>query len=113
MSAAEDQWPRWLAEDQAAACREGWDIFECGDVNHEPYELEKIDTPDDEDWVVLDDDMDAWRIVTEGAANGSPLHQRAIAFLACWSPGELVHIASNLGGQPDRCTCAWCRSPVS
>jgi hypothetical protein len=100
----------WPAEDDAAAAREGWGIFQCSDSNHEDFELQCIDTPDD-GADALDGDDEAWRLVADRAAEGSPLHQRAIGFLALHAPGELAHHAAHRSGRLDLCICVGCTAP--
>lgn len=102
----------WDFEDQLAAGKEGWDLFSCGDSDHEPFELERVDFPDEADLPFdepkFDDDTDAWEHVIEQATAGSPLHNKALAFLMQESPGELVHIAMFRAGLSDACPCASC-----
>lgn len=77
----------WTRVDSAAAMAEGWDIFSCDDSAHGPYQLQKLDEGDQ-----FPDDGDAWRHVVKLAASESPLHIRALAFLADKNPTELARI---------------------
>jgi len=104
MAGRED--PRWPFADQEAAGKEGWDIFWCGDGDsHEPYEIQAIDCPA-EDELQLDDDCEAAFHVIDRAAEGSPLHMKAIAFLVVEAPRELAHWAAVRSGGV--CPCRGC-----
>lgn len=74
----------WTNRDSDAACAEGWDIFEAGDG----MQLQR-----DDDGAVFADDFDAWVHVWEQAQQDSPLHVRALAYLAEASPEEYESIA--------------------
>jgi len=97
--------PRWNYCDQASAWHEGWDIFRCDDLRHEPYEIECIDFPEVGE-VKLADDTEAAFHVIDRAAEGSVLHQRAIAFLLAEAPNELAHWAAVRSGGV--CPCRGC-----
>lgn len=73
--------------DFAVRQAEGWDLFECCDSNHPPYELEM-----DDEAAKWDDDADVWRYVVEQAAHGRQPHVNALAFLALNSIEELIGI---------------------
>jgi hypothetical protein len=73
--------------DFAVRQAEGWDLFECDGIEHAPYELEKVDEA-----AKFDGDIDVWRHVLGQACAGRPTHLRALAFLALYSPEELVGI---------------------
>lgn len=81
------------ANDSAVRNREGWDLFECSDSEHAPYELERVDFAED-DCDQLEGDEDAVRLVVSRAAGGSAVHVRALAFLALCSPEDLFGIAN-------------------
>lgn len=100
--------PGWPAADQDAAIREGWDLFECSDLEHEPFELERIDFPEDGTEAPFAGDVEAWEHVVTRAVAGSDLHNRALLFLAYVSPGEIVHIAMWRAGLGDDCPCVPC-----
>jgi len=93
----------WDIADQNAALAEGWDIFLCSDVEREPFELQRLDYPEEHgaEAEAFDDDVDAWRHVHRLACEGSPLHNRALAFLAEHSPVEFIHIATWLHDNPE------------
>lgn len=99
--------PGWPAADQDAAISEGWDLFQC-DLDHEPFELERIDFPEDGSDATFDDDTEAWDHVVTRAVEGSDLHNRALLFLAYASPGEIVHIAMWRAGLGETCPCVPC-----
>lgn len=112
-----DYEPTWPRADQEAAGREGWDIFECGDSEHEPFELERLVDPASVPELGLDqpafeDDPDAWEhVVTMATAgDGTDLHNRALLFLAYEAPGELLHVAYWRAGVGGACPCRSCRS---
>lgn len=102
--------PDWPAADQDAAISEGWDVFECRDTEHEPFELERIDFPEDGSEAPFAGDPEAWEHVVTRAVAGSDLHNRALLFLAYASPGEIVHIAFWRAGIGDQCPCVGCTS---
>lgn len=65
--------PKWTAEDSAAACLEHWDIFELdGDPNRP--EIQVLD----ENPGPYSSDDDVIALVERRAAEGSPLHQKAL-----------------------------------
>lgn len=107
----------WNYDDQHAALAEGWDIFECRDNEHEPFELCRLDVPSDHevgyDEPKFEDDINAWQHVIERATAGSALHNKALGFLMQESPGELVHIAMYGAGLSDSCPCLSCNRPPS
>jgi hypothetical protein len=84
----------WARDDQLTAQAEGWDVFMCDDVAHPPFELQRIDFPDDGGEAKFPDDMAAWAHVVKRAAEGSPLHSRALAFLEAASPVEHHHVVN-------------------
>lgn len=103
-----DPIPGWVAADQDAAISEGWDVFECNDSEHEPFELERIDFPEDGSEAPFAGDPEAWEHVVTLAVAGSDLHNRALLFLAYASPGEIVHIAMWCAGLGETCPCVPC-----
>lgn len=86
--------PTWPASESVLACREGWDVFQCDDVNHSPYELQALCEPwIDENGVewptpFSEDDPAAWIHIWTQATSGSHLHQKALAFLKHHAPDE-------------------------
>jgi hypothetical protein len=88
----------WTTADSAAALAEGWDLFyTSGD---EPYELQRYDE-------TFPDDPSAWKHVIERAAEGSELHQRALAVLAEHSPLEYKVVTTWKAISPDRLDIVW------
>jgi hypothetical protein len=93
--AAEPEWTpeSWTAEDQAAAEREGWDIFECDGSGGGPWQIQSFDDVDDELAPVIianvgrlwEDDDQAWMFVW---AVRSELHAKALAFIHAMNPQE-------------------------
>lgn len=102
------EWPR---ENQAAALAEGWDIF-CSDGSEDgPWQIQRLDDP--EAWTMEDvetpnpnpfeGDADAWVHVRDKAAEESPLHVAALAFIQRHNPDEYDRImAWRRGGPNDR-----------
>lgn len=85
-----------LKVDWPVRSREGWDLFECSDRYHAPIEIERIDTPDEEDSHHFESDEDAWIHVIGRAQTGSGVHVRALAILAMDSCEELIGIFNAL-----------------
>lgn len=88
----------WTAADSGAAYKEGWDIFECSAYGHDAWEVQR-----DDDAAILEDDADAWKLIVDGAAAGSPLHVKALAFLKQHAPGEHALITSSDPTHHPRC----------
>lgn len=94
----------WSYADQAAAGAEGWDLFDTGSDGqhgyHDPFELQRIDFPVDGDGNEIDSPFTdpakgeggAWEHVLHRALGGSPLHAKALAFIATHSPREILRI---------------------
>jgi hypothetical protein len=89
--------PSWSAEDSTAAIAEGWEIFQVAGreeeteqeiVNGRPYGERPWELQADDEAGIFADDAEAWKHVTTKAAEGSALHQRALAFLQAHSPNE-------------------------
>lgn len=106
----------WTRDDQDAALLEGWDIFQCGDTEHEPFELCRLDFPGDAGMpfadALFEDDINAWDHVIERATAGSALHNKALAFLMQDAPGEFIHIAMFRSGRGESCPCLSCNRPT-
>lgn len=81
----------WTDEDRHLAYREGWDIWECADDDHDQFEIQCIDEPD-EGCETLADDEAAWRLVVEGAMSGNELHLRALRYVEAYAPEHLIEI---------------------
>jgi hypothetical protein len=82
----------WTPDDSQAAMAEGWDVFAVMDVE-EPWQIQRLDDPAEDDRVdfdepKFDDDVEVWRHLVEQAAAGSPLHQKALDFMAEHNPAE-------------------------
>ncbi|WP_157681612.1 hypothetical protein [Mycobacterium sp. JS623] len=86
----------WSDEDSAAASREGWDLFECSGSDHGDMQLQRFDCPDEVENAPIpypfDSDADVWRHVKTRAADGSPLHRKALDLLSVRNPAELGRI---------------------
>ena len=97
-----DVGPVWLAEDSAAASREGWDLFACSGSDHGDLQLQRFDCPAEvecaPDPYPFDTDVDVWRHVRMRAASGSALHTKALAILDSVNPGELQRIVLDVDG---------------
>jgi hypothetical protein len=100
----------WSFADQAAAGAEGWDILStgcCGERGyHDAFELQRLDHPDgDLDESPFNDttktEGGAWEHVLHRAFGGSPLHAKALAFLADRSPREIRRILGILDDAKD------------
>lgn len=95
----------WTREDAMAATDEGWDIFECSGSENGPWQIQSFDCP--EEWpgwdegkpYPFDGDADAWVYVWTRARGGSPLHQRALTFLAEHNPTEIQTITRWMVGK--------------
>ena len=80
----------WGPLEQLAAYEEGWDLFECHDVSHAPFEAQ-ADADFEE---VTGGDHNVARLIAARALDGSPLHIRAMAFLFHHSPEEWRRIVA-------------------
>jgi hypothetical protein len=81
---------QWLALISEGAYREGWDIFECHDYGHAPYEIQA----DGDCEEITGGDAGAARLVAARALAGSPLHVLAVKFLRRFSPGEYRRVVA-------------------
>ena len=92
--------PEWTGEDDAAASREGWCLSETTDERY-PYELQRIDSPEDEDGEMGEplfaSDQKAWEHVVARSRAGDDRAKRALRFLAAESPAEFERIATHTG----------------
>lgn len=78
----------WTPIDSYVASMEGWDIFETH-LTDEPWQLQKLDCPDDlPDANEFDDDGQAWEVVWARAWAGSPFHRKTLQFIHDNSPHE-------------------------
>lgn len=98
--------PGWSYADQATAATEGWDVFDTGHGAgarhgyHDRFELQRIDFPFDENGGEIDcrftdptkGEGGACEHVLYRAFGGSPLHCKALAFIAKHSPREILRI---------------------
>ena len=86
----------WLAEDHAAASREGWDLFECSGSDDGDVQVQRFDCPAEvecaPDPYPFTTDADVWLHVRARAASGSALHLKALAILGVRNPDELQRI---------------------
>lgn len=99
----------WTEAEFRLANGEGWDLFECHGSDNGPWQLQKIDDPDEYEagnpgvrvtarW---HSDDDVWRYVWERAQAGDEPHGKALAILAEVNPRERRAIE------------AWCAGPMS
>lgn len=58
--------------------REGWDIFAVDADNHAPYEIQRIDAPEDGSNPRFETDQDAIAFVVAQALGGSQMHLDAL-----------------------------------
>lgn len=79
----------WTQALDEQSTRQGW-IISCtgGADGHPPYELERIDFPEDGSDAVFLGDRQAHEFVRERALAGDSLAVSALAFLATHSPEE-------------------------
>lgn len=82
----------WTADDDAAALNEGWGIFHCDGSRNGPWQIQKIDDPDDLAEVIVatvgrlwDEDDQAWMHVWTVE---SELHRKALAYVREMNPLE-------------------------
>ena len=87
----------WTRVHSAQAILEGWDICECWGSEDGPWQIQRIDFPEDGEGHLKGGDSDAWELVWYGAMAGSPLHHRALNFIARNNPAELQVIARYIG----------------
>lgn len=81
----------WTDADSQAASLEGWDIWDSEGSQNGPWQIQKFDDTEEaaeQGFGILAEDTDSWVLVRTQAAAGSPLHQRALAFLAEHNPTE-------------------------
>jgi hypothetical protein len=76
----------WTPEDQLAAQRQGWDIFDCEGSADGRWQLQAIAAPSDHPHLDYDEpkfpgDKEAAAFVREQALKGDPLAKKAIEFL--------------------------------
>lgn len=78
--------PAWSDAHCDAAIKEGWDIFDCGDSDGGPWQLQHLDDASAiPGSAQLHSDQQAWLIVARGYA---PHHVAARAFLQAHNPKE-------------------------
>lgn len=85
----------WTNADSDAAEAEGWNLWECEPSVHGPFQLLH-----DEEASVFQYHQQAWLHVAKRAAQGSPLHLKALAFLREHNPAEAVEIRRQAALQP-------------
>lgn len=79
----------WSDAQSYAAIAQGWDLFTTGGAEgHPPWELQRIDFPEDESDAVFPGDQEAHEFVRRQAEAGDSLALAAIAFLEERSPEE-------------------------
>ncbi len=72
----------WWPGDHRAACKEGWDVFDCDGSDFGQWQINRVDEADEGD-VQLNSDDEAWRIVLEGSG---PHHVSAREFIKKHTP---------------------------
>ncbi|MFN3623980.1 MAG: hypothetical protein ACK4TP_07950 [Hyphomicrobium sp.] len=80
--------------DNTQAFDEGWGIFDCDGSENGPWQIQRIDNPEDmeppppyaEPVFLLDDH--AWDFVRREAAKGSAYHKAALDFICEHNPQE-------------------------
>jgi hypothetical protein len=91
----------WTKEDDAAAAKEGWNLY--GAYAPHLMEIERDDCPEEGQLVdtapVLDDDGDAFAYVTVMAYRRSDLHMKALAIHNFYAK-EIANIRDQLGEKP-------------
>jgi len=76
----------WTTRCNEAAQREGWGIWDCSGSENAPFQICKIDSPDDIEGIevpTLQEDADAWEIVLKGTGEH---HQLAREFVTIFVP---------------------------
>jgi hypothetical protein len=87
--------PGWSVGDSMAAVLEGWDVFDgCGPEGG-PFEIQKLETAR-----AFATDADVWWHVVARAADGSGLHQRALAFIRRFNREQFDEITDLIGTEP-------------
>lgn len=76
----------WTGADSEQALGEGWDIFDSEGSDNGPWTIQRLDDPYHLPYLgftkpVFGSDPDAWIHVVALARGGSPLHQKALAFI--------------------------------
>ena len=84
--------------DNNQAEAEGWGIWECDGSESGPYQLQRIDSPDDRDAPSFGDDAAAWEFVKAKAAEGSAYHVAALDYLKQHNPLEYAAIHNDAPG---------------
>lgn len=79
----------WTAENDHAAAREGWSLFESGGSADGTPQVQRIDDPAPGE-TELDGDEAAWAILR--ADPGAPLHARALAIIRSENPAEYARV---------------------
>lgn len=77
----------WTTDDDIAASREGWGVFDCFGSKAGPLQIQAIDMPGEGDGFLPDDNA-AWDLVHRKASEGSELHRKALALIAEHNPIE-------------------------
>lgn len=72
----------WTIKHNQAAAKEGWGIYDCSGSENAPWEICKIDSPDEGEGE-LEEDADAWRLVLTGTGEH---HQLAREFVTIFVP---------------------------
>ena len=79
----------WTPEDDAASEKQGWAIFDTTSGHgHPPWELHRIDDPEDGSEPLFEGDRQAHEFVLEQSMRGDRLAYKALEFLREHSPKE-------------------------
>ena len=81
----------WTETDWQDANAEGWNIWHCDGSENGLWQICKYDEPELVDYVTdgkWETDPDVWLHVYTRAAQGSPLHQRAMDYVRIWNRPE-------------------------
>jgi hypothetical protein len=90
----------WTKNDQSAAQREGWDIFDSAGSECGPWQICRLDEPMlwelAPDPYPFEEDTDVWVHVWRRADEGSALHLKALDFIKKNNPMEYAAIWDHL-----------------
>jgi len=87
----------WSVNDNIAADKQGWAIFSTGGGDHSPYEIQRIDFPDEDglEEPVFAGDAEAHEFVRRQAEAGDRLALAALEFLREHSPEEYITVTES------------------
>lgn len=86
----------WSAENDVASSAQGWAIFNTSSGHgHPPWELHRIDSPEDGSEPPFANDREAHEFVRRRAEAGDSLALAAVEFLKEHSPAEYVTVTES------------------